>query len=26
LLYMVLENEEAHARLCTVALEKFYKR
>jgi hypothetical protein len=26
MLYMVLENEEAHANLCVVALEKFYKR
>ena len=26
MLHMVLENEEAHADLCVVALEKFYKR
>jgi hypothetical protein len=26
LLHMVLENEQAHADLCVVALEKFYKR
>ena len=26
MLYMVLEDEEAHARLCKPALEKFYKR
>ena len=26
MLYLVLENEKAHADLCVVALEKFYKR
>ena len=26
MLYMALENEEAHANLCVTALEKFYKR
>jgi hypothetical protein len=26
MLYMALEDEEAHARLCKVSLEKFYKR
>ncbi|MCL2344141.1 MAG: hypothetical protein FWC62_09680 [Firmicutes bacterium] len=26
LLYLVLENEEAHAKLAVVGLEKFYKR
>ncbi|MCL2149858.1 MAG: hypothetical protein FWH51_02855 [Dehalococcoidia bacterium] len=26
MLYMVLENEQSHANLCVVALEKFYKR
>ena len=26
MLHMVLENKEAHANLCKVALEKFYKR
>ena len=26
MLHMVLENEESHAKLCVVALEKFYKR
>ena len=26
MLYLVVENEEAHASLCKTALEKFYKR
>ncbi|MDR0372874.1 MAG: hypothetical protein LBI79_04875 [Nitrososphaerota archaeon] len=26
MLYLVLENEEAHAKLAVVGLEKFYKR
>ena len=26
MLHMILENKEAHANLCKIALEKFYKR